>query len=117
MLCLSVSTGRAKEVIRDRIRTRSNGVGVPAIVFDYPRHSGATDEGMTCGPSIFAYLIFGPGRASTEGTARPTKVAAWRGPGAKLDVQGKDSKRPSWIRFRLGFIQTGSIYTLLGGQS
>jgi hypothetical protein len=73
MLCLSVSTGRAKEVIRDRIRTRNNRVRVPAIVFDYPRHSGATDEGMTCGPSIFTYLVFGPGRESTEGTARPTR--------------------------------------------
>jgi hypothetical protein len=69
------------------------------------------DEGMTCGSSIFAYLVFGPGRASTEGIARPTKIAAWRGPGAKLDIQGKDSKSPSWIRIRLGFIQTGLICT------
>jgi hypothetical protein len=61
-----VSIGRAKDVIRDQIRTQINGVRVPAIVFDYPRHSGATDEGMTCGSSIFAYLIFGPGRASTQ---------------------------------------------------
>jgi hypothetical protein len=99
MLCLSVSTGREKEVIRDRIRTRNNGVRVPAIVFDYPRHSGATDKGMTCVSSIFTYLVFGPGRASTEGTARPTKIIAWHGPGAKLDIQGKDSRRPSWIRF------------------
>jgi hypothetical protein len=41
---------------------------------------------MTCGSSIFAYLVFGPGRASTEGTTRPTKIIAWRGPGAKLDI-------------------------------
>jgi hypothetical protein len=34
---------------------------VPAIVFDYPRHLGATDEGMTKRPSTFAYLGFGPG--------------------------------------------------------
>jgi hypothetical protein len=47
---------------------------------------------MTCGPSIFAYLVFGPGKASTEGITRPTKITAWRGPGAKLDVQGEDSK-------------------------
>jgi hypothetical protein len=33
----------------------------------------AADEGMTCGPSIFAYLVFGPGRASNEGTSRPTR--------------------------------------------
>jgi hypothetical protein len=93
-----VSTGRAKDVIRDQIRTQSNEVRVPAIVFDYPRHSGATDKGMTCGSSIFAYLVFGPGRASTEGIGRPTKIIAWHGPGAKLDVQGKDSRRSSWIR-------------------
>jgi hypothetical protein len=55
-------------------------------------HSGATDEGMTCGSSIFSYLVFGPGRASTKGTTRPTKIIAWHGPGAKLDVQGEDSK-------------------------
>jgi hypothetical protein len=112
-----VSTGRAKDVIHNRIRTRINGVRVPTIVFDYPRHSGATDEGMTYGSSIFTYLVFGPGRASTEGTARPTKIIGWHGLGAKLDVQGNDSRRPSWIRFRLGFLQTGSICTLLGGQS
>jgi hypothetical protein len=29
----------------------------PAIVFDYPRHSGATDEGMTPRSSIFAYPV------------------------------------------------------------
>jgi hypothetical protein len=75
-----VSTGRAKDVIHNRIRTQINGVRVPAIVFDYPRHSGATDEGMTGGSSIFAYLVFGPGRASTEGTTRLTKIIAWHGP-------------------------------------
>jgi hypothetical protein len=112
-----VSIGRAKDVIRDQIRTQINGVKAPAIVFDYPRHAGATDKGMTRGSSIFAYLFFGPGRASTEGIARPIKIIDWHGPGAKLDVQGRDSSRRSWIRFRLGFIQTGSICTLLGGQS
>jgi hypothetical protein len=76
MLWLFVSTGRAKDVIRDQIRTLINGVRVLAIVFDYPRYSRATDEGMTCGSSILAYLVFGPGRASTEGIARPTKMIA-----------------------------------------
>jgi hypothetical protein len=47
---------------------------------------------MINGPSIFAYLVFGSGRTSTEGITMPTKITAWRGPGAKLDVQGKDSK-------------------------
>jgi hypothetical protein len=95
MSCLFVSTGRAKDFICGRIRTRINSVRVPAIVFDYPRHSGATDEGMTHGSSILAYLVFGPGRTSTEGMARPTKMIAWHGPGARLDVQGEDSRRPS----------------------
>jgi hypothetical protein len=89
----------------------------PFIVFDYPRHSGATNEGMTFGSSIFAYLVFALGRASTKGIARPMKITAWHDPGANLNVQGKDSRRPRWIRFRLGFIQIDSICTLLGGQS
>jgi hypothetical protein len=92
MLWLFVSTGRAKDFVRSQIRTRINGVRVPAIVFEYPRHSGATDEGMTCGSSILAYLVFGPRRISTEGMARPMNMIAWRGPGARLDVQGKDRR-------------------------
>jgi hypothetical protein len=48
--------------------------GVPAIVFGYPRHSGAIDEGMTNGPPIFAYLVFGPGGGSLERLLRPTKA-------------------------------------------
>jgi hypothetical protein len=49
--------------------------GVPAIVFGYPRHSGATDEGMTNGPPIFAYLVFGPGRVSLKRLSKPIKAA------------------------------------------
>jgi hypothetical protein len=49
--------------------------GVPAIVFGYPRHSRATDEGMTNGPPIFAYLVFGPGEGSLERLLRPIKAA------------------------------------------
>jgi hypothetical protein len=48
-----------------------------------------TDEGMTCGSLIFAYLVFGPRRASTEGTTRPTKIIAWHGPGANLTYKAK----------------------------
>jgi hypothetical protein len=47
---------------------------------------------MTCGLSIFAYLVFGLGTASTEGITKPTKITAWRGLGVKLDIQGKYSK-------------------------
>jgi hypothetical protein len=33
------------------------------------------DEGMTNGPPIFAYLVFGPGRVSLERLLRPIKAA------------------------------------------
>jgi hypothetical protein len=33
------------------------------------------DEGMTNGPPIFAYLVFGPGRDSLERLSRPIKTA------------------------------------------
>jgi hypothetical protein len=84
-----VSIVRAEGFVRSRIRTRINEVRVPVIVFDYPRHLGATDKGMTRGSSILAYLVFSPGRTSTEGMARPTNMIARRGPGARLDIQGK----------------------------
>jgi hypothetical protein len=67
-------------------------IRVPAIVFDYPRHSGATDKGMPNGPLIFAYLVFGPGGTTTEGITRPIMLIACRDPGAKLVVQGEDAK-------------------------
>jgi hypothetical protein len=44
---------------------------------------------MTNRPSIFTYLVFGPGGVSVEGIARPMKIAAWRGLGATLGVQAK----------------------------
>jgi hypothetical protein len=65
---------------------------VPAIVFDYPKHSGATDEGMPNGPSIFAYLVFDLGGTSTEGITRPMKLIAWCHSGARLAVHGEDLK-------------------------
>jgi hypothetical protein len=71
-----VSIGRAKDFPYSRIKTQINRVRVSTIVFDYPRHSGATDEGITHGSSILAYLVFDPGRTSTEGMARATKMIA-----------------------------------------
>jgi hypothetical protein len=68
---------------------REAQVRVPAIVFDYPRHSGATDKGMTNRPSTFAYLVFGPGEIVVEGVARPIRIVAGRGPGATLGVQAR----------------------------
>jgi hypothetical protein len=115
LLCLCVFTGRAKRGMSKQVRSR---IRVPAIVFDYPRHSGATDEGMTNEPSIFTYLVFGPGGTSAEEIARPMKLAIWRGPGARLGVQCKIRKRrTSRIRTHLGFIQTDSICNWLGEQS
>jgi hypothetical protein len=43
-------------------------------------------------PSIFAYLVFGPGGTSAEEITRPMKLKAWRDAGAKLAVQDEDSK-------------------------
>jgi hypothetical protein len=71
--------------------------GVPAIVFGYPRHSGATDEGMTDGPPIFAYLVFGPGEVSRGKLSRPIKATAWRGSDALFGVQA----RPRGVQVRL----------------
>jgi hypothetical protein len=41
----------------------------------------SSDEGMANRPSIFAYLVFGPGGITAEGIARPMKVSAYRGLG------------------------------------
>jgi hypothetical protein len=49
------------------------------------------DEEMTNRPSIFVYLVFGPGGITVKGTARPMKVSACRGPGTYLGVQDEDS--------------------------
>jgi hypothetical protein len=38
------------------------------------------DEGMTNGPSTFAYLAFRSRRDAVEGISKPTKMIAWRGP-------------------------------------
>jgi hypothetical protein len=68
LLCSDAFSGRAKMVSGDEKEAR---VRVLAIVFDYPRHSGATYEGMTNGPSTFAYLGFGPAEITVEGITSP----------------------------------------------
>jgi hypothetical protein len=85
-LCFYAFSGRAKMVSGNEKEAR---VRVPAIVFDYPRHSGATDEGVTNRPSTFVYLVFGPGEIRIEGIARPIRAAAGRGPGAILGMQAR----------------------------
>jgi hypothetical protein len=59
------------------------------IVIHQVKSLTGVDEEMTNRPSIFAYLVFGPGGISVEGIARPMKVAAWHGLGAILRVQAK----------------------------
>jgi hypothetical protein len=86
LLCLCAFSGKANTVLCNQKEIR---VRVPAIVFDYPRHSGATDEGMTNRPLIFTYLVFGLGGITVEEIARPIKTAAERGPGATLGVQAR----------------------------
>jgi hypothetical protein len=48
-----------------------------------------TDEGMTNRPSIFAYLVFGPGEVVVKGAARPVRAMIGCGPGAILGVQAR----------------------------
>jgi hypothetical protein len=96
LLCLCAFSGKANTVLCNQKEIR---VRVPAIVFDYPRHSGATDEGMTNRTSIFAYLVFGPGGITVERIARPIKIAAGRGPGEILGVQARIQR----VQVRLAF--------------
>jgi hypothetical protein len=42
---------------------------------------------MTNRPSIFAYLVFGPGEVVVEVATRPVKTVIGCGPGALLGVQ------------------------------
>jgi hypothetical protein len=44
---------------------------------------------MTNRPSIFAYLIFGPGEVIVEETSRPVRAMIGCGPGAVLGVQAR----------------------------
>jgi hypothetical protein len=44
---------------------------------------------MTNRPSIFAYLIFGPGEIIVKGAARPIRAAVGCGPGTILGVQAR----------------------------
>jgi hypothetical protein len=56
------------------------------------------DEGMTDGPSTFAYLVFGPGGVSQERLSRPVKAVFRCGPGVLLGVQAKFRR----VQARLG---------------
>jgi hypothetical protein len=65
-------------------RQGESRIRVPAIIFDYPRHSGATDEGMTPRSSIFAYLVPAKEEARSKDTRSP------QGPALRLGVEGEN---------------------------
>jgi hypothetical protein len=82
---LTCDIQRLRHQVKSRIR-------VPAIVFDYPRHSGATDEGMTPRSSIFAYLVPAKEEAHSKDTRSP------QGPALRLGVEGKKHfVNPNWL--------------------
>jgi hypothetical protein len=47
------------------------------------------DKGMKNRPSIFDYLVFGPGEVVVEGAARPVRAMIGCGPGVVLGVQAR----------------------------
>jgi hypothetical protein len=51
---------------RDMCNQGESRIRVPAIVFGYPRHSGANDEGMTPRSLIFAYLVLAKKEARSK---------------------------------------------------
>jgi hypothetical protein len=63
-----------------------------------------SDEGMTNGLPIFAYLVFGPGRVSFGRLPRPTKASAWRGPRTILSMQAKLRRVQVGLVFILAFV-------------
>jgi hypothetical protein len=65
-------------------RQEKSRIRVHAIVFDYPRHSGATDEGMTPQSSIFAYPV------PTKEEARSKDTRSPQGPALRLGVEGEN---------------------------
>jgi hypothetical protein len=104
--------------IRDMCSQGESQIRVPAIVFDYPRHSGATDEGIPNGPLVLAYLV-----SVQKGQSSKVYWIPWRyrlGAAQRHNLACKMKtrrRRPSRIRTRLGFIQTNSICNRLGEQS
>jgi hypothetical protein len=69
-----------------------------------------TDEGMTLGSSILAYLVFGPGGCPPKGRQGPQARSTGAAQEQDLADTAKTRRtRPSRIRTCLGFIQTASI--------
>jgi hypothetical protein len=72
---------------------------------------------MTNRPSIFAYLVFGPGEVIVEGAARPVMAVIGCGPGAILGVQARIRGVQFVLVFSQGLFETDPICTFLEGQS
>jgi hypothetical protein len=65
-------------VIRELLRERKSRLVKISREINSVSHELAkigSDEGMTNGPPILAYLVFGPGRVSLERLLRPIKAA------------------------------------------
>jgi hypothetical protein len=77
-----------------------------------------SDEGMSNRSLIFAYLVFGLGGVPSKESQSPGRYRPGAAQGHNLAYKTKTRRRrPSQIRTRLGFIQTGSICNQLGEQS
>jgi hypothetical protein len=72
---------------------------------------------MTNRPSIFAFLVFGPGEVVVERAARPVRAMIGRGPGAILGVQARIRGVQFVLVFGQGLFVTDPICTFLEGHS
>jgi hypothetical protein len=66
---------------QQRKKVRLERIRVPALVFDYPRHSGATDKGMIKRVLIFGLYSFWPRSKLVGG-----KIKAHRGAAHKAET-------------------------------
>jgi hypothetical protein len=82
-----------------------DGIRVPALVFDYPRHSGATDEGMTHRVLIFSLCGFKPKYKLIERIIKAHEHNQLARPRCQDLVYTTKTRRrrPSQTRIHLGF--------------
>jgi hypothetical protein len=78
---------------QQRKKVRLERIRVPALVFDYPRHSGATDKGMIKRVLIFGLYSFWPRSKLVGGKIKAHRGARMAQPiKPKLGVHYKNSK-------------------------
>jgi hypothetical protein len=84
---------------------RLERIRVTTLVFDYPRHSGATDEGMTQRVLIFGLYGLGLEASPSKGWLKPIEALYWRSPWSRRLVctARTQRRRPSRIPVNLGF--------------